>query len=141
MLRRRLTHTTLVLSMQLALLLGSAPAVAHAQESDVAAAATPAYVPLTGVQAISAGGSHTCALTTSGGVKCWGRDQHGQVGDGANNDDKLTPVDVSGLTSGVKAIAAGGSPHLRTHHKRRRQMLGAGLSTARWVTASTTTTN
>jgi alpha-tubulin suppressor-like RCC1 family protein len=50
-----------------------------------------------GVQAIAAGGEHTCALTRGGGVKYWG-----------GNPEGSTPVAVSGLASGVEAIAAGG---------------------------------
>lgn len=55
---------------------------------------------------IVGGGFHTCAITDSGGVKCWGNNTYGQLGDNTTTN-RLVPVAVSGLTSGVASIAAG----------------------------------
>lgn len=58
------------------------------------------------IAAIASGFSASCALTAAGGVKCWGLNQFGAAGDGTTAE-RLVPVDVVGLASGVGAIANG----------------------------------
>jgi alpha-tubulin suppressor-like RCC1 family protein len=67
---------------------------------------------ITGVQAIATSGEHVCALTATGGVRCWGNDAFGQLGDGtfavsdAVGHFRLAPPD-SDVLSGVQAIGVG----------------------------------
>jgi len=68
-----------------AALLGLASSLAQAQ------------VPLSGVQKIAAGISHTCALTIGGAVQCWGDNGNGQVGDGTLTGSRPFPASVIGF--------------------------------------------
>lgn len=61
---------------------------------------------ITGAVAISAGFNHSCALFSNGGVKCWGWNMSGQLGDGSTSSRNYA-ADVSGYTSGVSRITAG----------------------------------
>ncbi len=60
-----------------------------------------------GLSSISAGGHHTCALLSTGNIKCWGENTDGQLGIGTTGSQKNTPADVTSL-SGVLAVLAGG---------------------------------
>ncbi len=55
---------------------------------------------------IAAGDQHTCALYSTGQVKCWGSDTSGQLGDSAAYASSTVPVFVSGITNAT-AISAG----------------------------------
>ena len=52
------------------------------------------------------GSEHTCVVLVAGGVKCWGANFSGQLGDGTNLN-RNTPVNVSGPLDGVSSVAAG----------------------------------
>jgi alpha-tubulin suppressor-like RCC1 family protein len=59
------------------------------------------------VTAITSGANHACALLSSGGVDCWGLDDHGQLGNGGAipGTNSGSPVQVAGV--GGTGILAG----------------------------------
>ena len=84
-------------------------------DGDPLALTPPAPVPgLSGeVTAVTVSGSysdyyegHACALLTDGGVKCWGANNNGQLGDGTTTPS-ATPVSVAALGGEAIAVAAG----------------------------------
>jgi hypothetical protein len=61
---------------------------------------------LTNVEQVSVGGDHVCVLRGTGAVRCWGDNDHGQLGNG-NTVDSTLPVAPLGLVD-VQQISAGG---------------------------------
>ena len=59
-----------------------------------------------GIRTIAAAEGHSLAVTSQGAVLAWGEGFSGQLGDGAR-ENRYPPVQVSGLSAGVRAIAAG----------------------------------
>jgi alpha-tubulin suppressor-like RCC1 family protein len=59
---------------------------------------------LTGVTAIAAGEYHACAITTDGGLWCWGSNDRGELGNGTLVSSSL-PVPVCGLSNTIEATA------------------------------------
>jgi len=50
---------------------------------------------------VAAAGLHTCVVRKTGGVRCWGSNTAGQLGDNTMVN-RLSPVDVMGLTDAVR---------------------------------------
>ena len=51
---------------------------------------------LSGIASIAAGGYHTCALSATGRIDCWGQNSNGQLGNNSTMNS-LVPVEVTGF--------------------------------------------
>ena len=87
---------------------------------------------MTAAKDVTVGERHTCAVTTVGGLKCWGSNHDFQLGDGTGQD-RVSPVDVAELPCDVRA-APRASTHLYPQRHRRREVLGkeSGRTVGRW---------
>jgi alpha-tubulin suppressor-like RCC1 family protein len=70
--------------------LGDPSSAGFTRTSPVRVSNSPAFT------AIDPGASHTCALTTSSRVFCWGNNSFGQLGNGTTSAPHLSPAIVSG---------------------------------------------
>lgn len=73
----------------------------------------PLLIPVTGAcipDVITAGIGHTCAVTPQTGLRCWGLNDSGQLGDGTNQDQSK-PMKVEVLDGGEVVQLASGIKH------------------------------
>jgi alpha-tubulin suppressor-like RCC1 family protein len=81
----------------------SASATSYTPPAPMSSVAAPIAGPSATPTQIAAGGEVTCARMSDGCVRCWGKNQFGQVGEGAADEQKR-PRAIPGL-SGVAQIA------------------------------------
>ncbi len=63
---------------------------------------------LDNLHAISAGGSHTCALLNDDTGACWGKDQNGQLGNARSGTNYSSPQTVQVDSGGLQPLVMGG---------------------------------
>jgi alpha-tubulin suppressor-like RCC1 family protein len=86
---------------------------------------------------VVAGARHTCWLQVSSGtVRCWGRNDHGQLGDGTNTDRSIGSMEVvdlraSSLAAGLHHTCAIDSGDLFCWGLNEDGQLGDGTTTSR----------
>lgn len=80
-----------------------------AGDADDRSSPHPVIVPGTSpVTVIATGAAHTCAATAEGKLYCWGRNEHGQLGDGTGTSRQTpTAVTLPGPVDLVTTLAAG----------------------------------
>lgn len=78
-----------------------APDAAEPDGSVPDAAPSPDAAPGTRVTAIGVGNNVTCAVLSTGTVRCWGANEQGQLGGGEVTDPQPSPVNVVGISDAV----------------------------------------
>ena len=90
--------------------------------------------------AVAAGSVHSCALLENGSIKCWGRNDYGQLGLGdtayrgdtpGQMGDMLPEVDLGAAVT-VRAVSCGASHTWGCSGQRRLSGPDGGLSTSHW---------
>jgi uncharacterized repeat protein (TIGR02059 family) len=76
-----------------------ANAIQDSSGNDASSIATTSVSNHVVTSSLSLGSNHSCAVTSTGGVKCWGYGYYGQLGINASGafSDRTTPVDVTEL--------------------------------------------
>lgn len=82
----------------------STDAGAYDAGADAGSARDGGTLPLVTRRTIGAGNGHTCAITSTGGVRCWGHNDQGQLGIGSTTDQSA-PTSVPGITGAVSLTA------------------------------------
>jgi len=71
----------------------------NASQSSPVAATDTTTAPLADIARVTAGGSHSCAVTSENVPLCWGRDTGGQLGDGTVGPDRWRADTVTGFAA------------------------------------------
>ncbi|HEX4419207.1 MAG TPA: hypothetical protein VH165_14950, partial [Kofleriaceae bacterium] len=66
--------------------------------------------PATCATAVATGDNHACAIRSDGTAWCWGRNSHGELGDGSTTD-RVSPVEVTAMSLPKLTAISGGGEH------------------------------
>jgi alpha-tubulin suppressor-like RCC1 family protein len=75
----------------------------YATTTGINGVATPSFTGLTSAIDVSCGQTHVCALMSTRGIRCWGFNGYGQLGDGTTVDKHSPPV--TDLLSGIAFVS------------------------------------
>lgn len=90
--------------------------------------------------AASLDGAHTCFVPSDGTVRCWGRNEFGQIGNGGGPGDQPVPAMVSGIATAV-AVTVGRDHTCALHASGVVQCWGSNASGQLGVGAGTASSN
>jgi len=85
--------------------LAAVPVPMATADRNPASAGAPAIAARSVISQVVMGSYHSCALLTTGAVRCWGDNEYSQLGDGTEDDSNVA-VNVTGITNAI-AIATG----------------------------------